>query len=216
MYTIHRATGEVGWWGLFGQVIAVCCSVLQCVAVRCSVLQCVAVCERATGEVGRRGPFGQDVAVCCSVLQCVAVCCSVWACYRWSSSTRPIWTRCCMRFSSFGLPLLPKFEVTWYTTGTHSQKSECYEYYYAKWLSSSLSRIFALFELGVALVAEIRSHLIHHWYTFSNVSSLPTLLSNMTIGLFFWNLCAYCRSTMSFDAPLEHILKRQLTTNTTL
>ena len=39
---------------LFLQLIAVCCSVLQCVAVCCSV-----------------------VAVCCSVLQCVAVCCSV-------------------------------------------------------------------------------------------------------------------------------------------
>jgi len=196
MYTIHRATGEVGWWGLFGQVIAVCCSVLQCVAVRCSVLQCVAVCERATGEVGRRGPFGQDVAVCCSVLQCVAVCCSVLQCsavccsvlqcvavceratgearrrgpfgqdvacafralgcpcYRNSKSLdtplehilknqnatsttmqndyRALFPES-LRFSSLALPLLPKFGVIWYTTGTHSQTSAHYQHYYLTW-----------------------------------------------------------------------------------
>jgi len=41
-------------------VVAVCCSVLQCVAVCCSVLQSVAECCRVL----------QSVAVCCSVLQC--------------------------------------------------------------------------------------------------------------------------------------------------
>ena len=50
----------------FVQVVAVCCSVLQC-AVCCSVLQCVAVCS----SVLQRG------AVCCSVVQCGAVCYSV-------------------------------------------------------------------------------------------------------------------------------------------
>ena len=45
------------------QVVAVCCSVLQCVAVCCSVLQRVAACCSVL----------QYVAVCCSVLQYVAV-----------------------------------------------------------------------------------------------------------------------------------------------
>jgi len=52
------------------QCVAVCCSVLQCVAVCCSVLQCVTVCCSVL----------QCVAVCCSALQCVAVCCSVLQC----------------------------------------------------------------------------------------------------------------------------------------
>ena len=44
------------------QLIAGCCSVLQCVAVCCSVLQCVAV----------RCSMLQRVALSCSVLQCLA------------------------------------------------------------------------------------------------------------------------------------------------
>ena len=81
------------------EVVAVCCSVLQCFAVRCSVSllrvslrircflfylwRCVAVCcsvlQRVSSKVESPHevlPF-LSVAVCCSVLQCVAVCCSV-------------------------------------------------------------------------------------------------------------------------------------------
>ena len=81
----------------------------------------------------------------------------------------------------------------------------------------------ALFELGVALVAEIRSHLIHHWDTFAKISLLRVLLCTMTIELSFQNLCAFrawgcpcCRDSKSFDTPPGHILKGQLTTNTIL
>jgi len=58
------------------QIVAACCSVMQCFAV-CEAV-CDAVCEAVCcNEL-------QCVAVCCSVLQCVAVCCSV---LQWSSES---------------------------------------------------------------------------------------------------------------------------------
>jgi len=58
---------------VWSQVVAVCCSVLQCVAVCCSVLQCV--------------------AVRCSVLQCVAVCCSVLRSVDCCALTLQVWSQ---------------------------------------------------------------------------------------------------------------------------
>jgi len=112
---------------------------LQCVAVCCSALQCVAVCERATGEARRRGPFGQDVA--CAFRAWGCPCCRNSKSFdtplghirknQLATSTtmhndyRALFPES-LRFSSLGLPLLPRFEVIWYTTGTHSQRSAHY------------------------------------------------------------------------------------------
>jgi len=68
---------------LQANVVAVCCSVLQCVADRCRcmrvLLQCVAgdCCCRVLQGVAGCCRVLQGVAVCCSVLKCVAVCWSV-------------------------------------------------------------------------------------------------------------------------------------------
>jgi len=54
------------------EIVAVCCSVLQCVAVCCSVLQCVAVC--CSGLNFKQTDVAEDVEDdgrhrgCCSVL----------------------------------------------------------------------------------------------------------------------------------------------------
>jgi len=61
-------------------VLAVCCSVLQCVAVRCSALQCSAVVMFLRSVLAVCRSVLQCVAVCFSELQCVAVCCSVSQC----------------------------------------------------------------------------------------------------------------------------------------
>jgi len=172
------------------QCVAVCCSVLQCVAVCCSVLQCVSVLPVKLVDEAHLDKMLQCVAVCCSVLQCVAVCCSVVQCV----------AVCCSVLQC--VSVLPVKLVD----EAHLDKM-----------------LHALFELWVALVTEIRSHLIHHWNTFSKIRMLRVLLCKMTIELSFQNLCAFrawrcpcCRNSESFDTPLVHILKRQLTTNTTI
>jgi len=85
---LHNLCVSVG----AGDVVAVCCSVLQCVAVCCGVLRGVAVearprdnadvvlprHEEDAGEVvAVCSSVLQYVDVCRSVLQCVAVCCCV-------------------------------------------------------------------------------------------------------------------------------------------
>jgi len=68
-------------------------SLLQLVAVCCSVLQCAAVCSRGCAPVRQElgCQLSDSVAACCSVLQCVAVCCSVLqkVCVSWPRSVLP-------------------------------------------------------------------------------------------------------------------------------